>query len=246
MQERSWPWERLERGNVGSQATLLELVDPQPGESFLDIGTGSGGLALLAARTREVRVRGIDVAEDGVERARARAAEEELDIRFDVGDAQSLPCENGEFDIVASTFGVIFAPDHVRAAGELARVCRPGGRLGLTLMPMSSRAGEVTSILREFDGSEHGDHPAAFADRLDELLGDSFDFEARVREVPAEPGAATWEEAFEQSAQLRSVVSALPPERLADLRARVEAFIAYWAERPASYVVVVGRRRAAT
>jgi ubiquinone/menaquinone biosynthesis C-methylase UbiE len=152
MQERSWPWERLERGNVGSQATLLELVDPQPGESFLDIGTGSGGLALLAARTREVRVRGIDVAEDGIERARARAAEEELDIRFDVGDAQSLPYENGEFDVVASTFGVIFAPDHARAAGELARVCRPGGRLGLTLMPNGATAGAAATPSRACRG----------------------------------------------------------------------------------------------
>lgn len=228
---------------MGSQTLLIELVDPQPGESLLDIGTGSGSLALLAARTREAQVTGIDVAEDGIERARARAAEEGLEVRFDVGDAQSLPYADGDFDIVVSTFGVIFAPDHVRAARELARVCRPGGRLGLTLMPMKSRSGEVTSILREFGEDDSGDHPAAFADHLEDLLRGSFDFEARLREVPAEPGAATWEEALEQSGQLRSVASALPPERLADLQARVETLIEYWADRPASYVVVVGRRR---
>ena len=243
MTNQSWAWERLERGNVGSQTTLLELVDPQPGESLLDVGTGSGGLALLAARTRKARVTGIDIAEDGIERARDRAAEEGLDVRFDVGDAQSLPYADNDFDVVVSTFGVIFAPDHVRAARELARVCRPGGRIGLTLMPMKSRSGDITSILREFGGDAGGDHPAAFADRLDVLLGDSFDFEWRLREVPAEPGPATWEEALEQSGQLRSVASALPPERLAGLRARVEAFISDWADRPASYVVVVGRRR---
>ena len=244
MAKQSWAWERLERGNVGSQALLIELVDPRPGESLLDIGTGSGSLALLAARTREAQVTGIDVAEDGIERARSRAAAEGLDVRFDVGDAQSLPYTDGAFDIVVSTFGVIFAPDHVRAARELARVCRPGGRLGLALMPMTSRSGEVTSILREFGTGDGSDHPAAFADHLEELLKDSFDFDARLREVPAEPGAATWEEALERSEQLRSVASTLPPERLADLRARVETFIEYWADRPASYVVVVGHRRA--
>ena len=243
MTNQSWAWERLERGNVGSQTTLLELVDPQPGESLLDVGTGSGGLALLAARTRKARVTGIDIAEDGIERARDRAAEEGLDVRFDVGDAQSLPYADEEFDVVVSTFGVIFAPDHVRAAHELARVCRPGGRLGLALMPMESRAGEGISILREFGADASGDHPAAFADRLDVLLRDSFDFEWRLREVSAEGRVSTWEEALEQSGQLRSVASALPPERLADLRVRMEAYLADWADRPASYVVVVGRRR---
>ena len=242
MTKQSWSWERLERGNVGSQNMLLELVDPQPGESLLDVGTGSGGLALLAARTRKAEVTGIDIAEDGIERARARAADEGLEVRFDVGDAQSLPYGDAEFDIVVSTFGVIFAPDHRRGAHELARVCRPGGRLGLTLMPMKSRSGDVTSILREFGGDADSDHPAAFADHLDVLLGDSFEFEWRLREVAAERRVATWEEALEQSTQLRLLATTLPPERLADLRARVEAFIAYWVDRPASYVVVVGRR----
>jgi SAM-dependent methyltransferase len=239
----SWAWERLERGNVGSQTILVELVDPQPGESVLDVGTGSGGLALLAARAG-ARVTGIDVAEDGIERARARAAEAELDVRFDVGDAQALPYANAAFDVVVSTFGVIFAPDQRRAARELARVCRPSGRLGLTLMPMDSRTGETFSILREFGGGDPGDHPAAFADRLDELIGEAFDFEARRREARAENDRApNWDEALEQSEQLRVVAENLPPERLADVRKRVETHLAYWAGRPSSYVIVVGRRR---
>jgi SAM-dependent methyltransferase len=240
MNEPSWPWERLERSNVGSQATLLALVDVRPDESVLDVGTGSGGLALLAARSG-AHVTGIDIAEDGIERARAR--EERLDVRFDVGDVQSLPYADAAFDVVLSTFGVIFAHDHRKAAGELARVCRPGGRLGLTLMPIDSRAGQSISIFREFGGNDGGDHPAAFADHVEELLGDAFNVEARLHEVPAEPGATTWDEALEQSRQLRRVADGLSSERLAELRERVEVFIACWADRPASYIVVVGRRR---
>jgi SAM-dependent methyltransferase len=236
----AWPWERLERGNVGSQTTILELVDPRAGECVLDVGTGSGGMALLAARTG-ARVTGIDIAEDGIERARARAAEDGLDVRFDVGDAQSLPYADGEFDVVVSTFGIIFASDHRQAARELARVCRPDGRLGLALMPMHSRGAEWTSILREF-GDEEGDHPGAFADHVEELLGDAFELEARLREVPAEPGPSTWDEALEQSGQLRTLAATLDPDQLAGLRTRVETGLASWANRPASYVVVVGRR----
>jgi SAM-dependent methyltransferase len=242
MSAPSWSWQRLERGNVGSQAALIELVEPLPGESVLDVGTGSGGLALSAARTG-ADVSGIDIAEDGIERARARAKDEGLDIRFDVGDAQFLPYADAAFDVVVSTFGVIFATDQRRAARELARVCKVGGRLGLTLMPSDSRSAEAVSIFREFGASDGGDHPAAFADRLEELLDDTFDFEARRREVGAEPGATTWDEALDQSGELRTLAATLPPERLAGLRTRVEEMLATWAGRPASYLIVVGCRR---
>ncbi len=243
---RRWDWERLERSNVDSHATLLELVDPQPGESVLDIGTGSGSLALRAAHGGAV-VTGIDIGEDGIRRARARAREEGLEVRFEVGDAQSLPYADAAFDVVLSAFGVIFAADHRRAARELARVCRPGGRLGLTLMPMDSRVGGAISIFREF--AERGgsdDHPAAFADRLAELLGDAFDLETRQVEVPADSDrASTWPAALEQFGRLRELAATLSPEHLTELRARVETHLAYWADRPAGYVVAVGRRRAA-
>jgi SAM-dependent methyltransferase len=239
----SWSWERLERSNVGSQAALVELVDPQRDESVLDVGTGSGGLALLAARSGAA-VTGIDIAEDGIARARARAEEEGLDVRFDVGDAQYLPYPDAAFDVVLSTFGVIFASDQRRAARELARVCKAAGRLGLTLMPSDSRSAEAVSIFREFGEGDGGDHPAAFADRLEELLSDAFAFEARRREVPAEPGGpTTWEEALGRYGELRTLASTLSPERLAALRRRVDDMLATWAGRPASYVIVVGHRR---
>jgi SAM-dependent methyltransferase len=80
-------------------------------------------------------VTGIDISADQLAKARAAAGEAGLTIRFDEGDAQELPYPDESFDAVCSAFGVIFAPDHVRAAGELTRVCRHGGRLAITAWP---------------------------------------------------------------------------------------------------------------
>ncbi len=241
---QSWPWERLERGNAGSQASLIELVRPQAGERVLDVGTGSGALALLAARTGAT-VGGVDIAADGVARARERAREEGLDIRFDVGDAQALPYAEASFDVVLSAFGVMFAPDHARAARELARVCRPGGRLGLTLMPPDSRTAGMFTLLRDY-GGRGGDHPANFARRVDELLGDAFEVEAQLRPAPPHEGGGEeldWDDAVARSAPLREVVARLTDERVAELRRRLEEHFGVWRERPTSYVLVVGSRR---
>jgi SAM-dependent methyltransferase len=80
-------------------------------------------------------VTGLDLSPGQLEKARAAAAEAGLAIRFDEGDAEALPYEDASFDAVASSFGVIFAPDHARAAAELTRVCRPGARVAITSWP---------------------------------------------------------------------------------------------------------------
>jgi SAM-dependent methyltransferase len=101
---------------------------------FLDVATGTGGVALPAARAG-AEVTGQDLSADQLDKARAAAHQAGLSIRFDEGDAQELTYEDESFDVVASAFGVIFAPDHGRAAGQLTRVLRHGGRLGLTAWP---------------------------------------------------------------------------------------------------------------
>jgi len=109
---------------------ICRAADPAAGSRVLDIGCGSGNVALVAAR-RYCDVTGIDLATNLIARARLRAAAEGAAVEFGVGDAQALEFDDASFDVVASAFGIIFAPDQQRAAAEALRVCRPGGRIVL-------------------------------------------------------------------------------------------------------------------
>jgi SAM-dependent methyltransferase len=117
-------------GVVPASEALIASVDPHAGQAVLDVACGSGNAALAAAR-RYCEVVGLDYVPALLDRARQRAAAEGTTIRFEVGDAQALPFEPATFDVVLSVFGVMFAPDQAKAAQELVRVCRPGGRIGL-------------------------------------------------------------------------------------------------------------------
>lgn len=109
---------------------LCESVGLHAGERVLDVATGSGNTAMAAAR-RHCAVAGIDCVPGLLERARQRASVEGLDIVYETGDAGQIPFPDAAFDVVLSTFGSMFVPDQELAAAELARVCRPGGRIGL-------------------------------------------------------------------------------------------------------------------
>jgi len=95
---------------------------------LLDIGCGSGQTAIPAARSG-MKVSGIDIAANLVDHARERARYDDIDVRFDVGDAADLPYVDAEFDVIISLIGAMFAPDYQHVADEMARVCKPGGRL---------------------------------------------------------------------------------------------------------------------
>jgi ubiquinone/menaquinone biosynthesis C-methylase UbiE len=121
---------------------LCESVDPRAGQRVLDVATGSGNTALAAAR-RGCDVTGIDFVPALLERGRERAAAERLDITFQEGDTESIPFPDGAFDVVLSTFGAMFAPDQEKAAGQLLRVCRSGGKIGMANWTMDSFITEI-------------------------------------------------------------------------------------------------------
>lgn len=102
----------------------------QPGSRILDVACGTGNTAIPSAR-KGGTVTGVDIATNLLEQARQRASTEKLEIRFEEGDAEELAYKDGEFDIVLSMYGAMFAPRPDRVAAELVRVCRPGGMIAM-------------------------------------------------------------------------------------------------------------------
>ena len=152
---------------------LCEAVDIRPGQEVLDVATGSGNTALAAAR-RFGGTTGIDYVPALLERGRERAAAERLEVAFREGDAESIPFPDASFDVVLSTVGVMFAPDQEKAAGELLRVCRPGGRIGLANWTPDGFAGELGSLFGKYLPFSPGLKPPVLwgtEERLRELLG---------------------------------------------------------------------------
>ena len=127
---------------------LCESVELHAGARVLDVATGSGNTALSAAR-RACKVTGIDFVPALLERARERAAAERLNIDFQDGAAESIPFEDGSFDVVLSTFGAMFA-DPARATAEMLRVCRSGGKIGMANWTPEGMMGESFRLTSKF------------------------------------------------------------------------------------------------
>ena len=125
---------------------LCEAVDLRAGERVLDVAAGNGNATLAAAR-RFARVTSTDYVPALLDGGRRRAQAEGLDVTFEVADAEALPYPAARFDVVLSTFGVMFAPDHQKASAELMRVCRPGGRIGLASWRPEGFLGQLFQVV---------------------------------------------------------------------------------------------------
>ena len=221
---------------------IVEALSIGPGMRVLDVACGIGGVALRAARAGAVVV-GIDISADQLGKARRAAEAAGLAIQFDEGDCQELPYGDTEFDAVPSAFGVIFAPDHERAAAELARACRPGGRLALTAWPkdewleVSKRAGRTFPPRSDASDWAKEEHVRA-------LLGGAFDLELQTGEwrIEAGSGEELWELASTSMPPLRAWLA----EQSSEVRARAEqVYLDYLAPGVLAreYVLVLGTRR---
>jgi ubiquinone/menaquinone biosynthesis C-methylase UbiE len=129
--------------------TLCEALDLRAGERVLDVAAGNGNATLAAAR-RWCDVTSTDYVGAMLERGKARATAEGLAVQFEEADAEHLPYPDASFDVVLSTFGVMFTPNQQLAAGEMARVCRPGGRIGLANWTPSGFIGELFKLIGRY------------------------------------------------------------------------------------------------
>jgi SAM-dependent methyltransferase len=154
---RQQTWAAGDFHQVGLQQVIVgerlcEAAEVHAGEHVLDVAAGAGNTALAAAR-RYAEVTAADFVPALLERARARAAAEGLRLVTDLADAQDLPYAEHRFDVVTSTFGAMFAADQRRAADELLRVCRHGGRIALASWSPAGLVGEMLGVVADFSGT---------------------------------------------------------------------------------------------
>ena len=126
--------------------SLCEGIDLRPGSTVLDVAAGNGNATLAAAR-RFCEVTSTDYVDTLLDAGRRRADAEGLNVAFQIADAEALPFDDATFDVVLSTFGVMFTPDQQRAAAEMARVCRPGGTIAMANWTPDSFIGQLFKTL---------------------------------------------------------------------------------------------------
>lgn len=140
--------------------SLLEAMDIRSGQKVLDVAAGNGNATLAAAR-RWCEVTSTDYVPALLERGRARAQADGLNVKFQPADAEALPFANNEFDAVVSTFGVMFTPNQDLAAAEMLRVCKPGGKIGMANWTPDGFVGQLFKIIGKHIPPAAGVKPAS-------------------------------------------------------------------------------------
>jgi ubiquinone/menaquinone biosynthesis C-methylase UbiE len=155
--------------------SLCEAMDLRSGTRVLDVAAGNGNATLAAAR-RWCDVTSTDYVPSLLDQGRKRAEAEGHRIHFQQADAENLPFDDAHFDAVLSTFGVMFAPDQDKAAGEMLRVCKPGGRIGLANWTPEGFVGQIFKTIGKYIPPPAGVKPPSLwgtKARLDELFAES-------------------------------------------------------------------------
>jgi SAM-dependent methyltransferase len=220
-------YERISQHLADAIDHALDRLAPRPGERILDVGTGTG-LAARRAAARGARVVGIDLGPELIETARALAARDRLEIDFRVGDAEQLPFDNASIDGVVSSFGVMFVGHPEEAARELARVCRPGGRLALVSWTPGSSVALKFAVHRPYLPPPSGPSPFDWGvpERLRALLGTSFElhFETGTTTLRLPSSQDAWDLFVRGYGPTRRLAATLPETRRGEFR---RDFLAY-------------------
>jgi ubiquinone/menaquinone biosynthesis C-methylase UbiE len=246
----SAPFENVADSIADVHEAVVEAAGELDGRRLLDVASGTGELSAIAAR-RGADVVGVDFAPVLVETAQRQFP----DIDFRVGDAENLDFEDASFDVVTSTFGAMFAPDQERAAGELARVTRPGGTLVMANWTPEGAIGEMFRLTARFapPPPEGAGVPVEWGrlERAEELLGDAFDLrtEKRFSTFEAESGEAAWQLFVASFGPVKTLAASLDDDRREEFhRAWVDMFeqdyrVGDKIVNPREYLLVSGTRR---
>jgi SAM-dependent methyltransferase len=249
----SGPYQGITETITDIHQAVIERLAPQPGQRLLDLACGTGAVAELAATTG-AEVVGVDIAPALIEQAKERAAERGLDIDYRVGDAEALDFQDGSFDLVTSTCGVMFAPDHQAVAREVARVTKPGGRIALACWTPESGLAKVFGVMRPFQPSP----PAGVGNQFDwgregyvrDLLGQDFELEFVTGDsvLEADSGETVWELFSNEYGPAKTLADSLDDERREELhRAFVDLHEASRAnggiEFSRTYLLTLGTRK---
>jgi SAM-dependent methyltransferase len=143
---------------------FFRRIGVEHGQRFLDVGCGTGQLALIAARAG-AEVTGCDIATNWLEQARVRASQEALKVSFDEGDAEALPYADAQFDVVASLVGAMFAPRPNLVASELIRVCKPGGKIAMANWTPQGFVGQMFKIIARYIAPNGMPSPVLWGDQ---------------------------------------------------------------------------------
>lgn len=232
-------------------AHAAQRLQAQQAEAVLDVATGTGWTARNLARSG-AEVTAIDVAEEMIAGAMALSTHVYPPIAFRIGDAEDMPFADGQFDAVASTFGVMHTPDHRQVANEMARVCRPGGRLALLSWQPSGAMADFLAVTSKYSSTPPPKlSPLLWGDpdHVTSLLGEFFglSFETGISRSYHPDGEQIAALYARCSGPIKTMFASLDEERAAQLHQdlvdhhesyRVDAGLCI--ERP--YLLVLGAR----
>jgi len=250
-------YDEISRSIADAIEHAVERLSPRQGERVLDLATGTGWASrVIAQRFPGVHITGADIAEQMLEHARAVAVQQGLSVDYRHADAEQLPFADGEFDALISTFGVMFASKPERAAAELARVVKPGGRLTLATWTPDGNVFNMFGVMKKFMAAPPAPPPPSpfewgRAARVTELLGGAFDlrFEEGTNRFRYASGKQAWNLWVNHYGPTKSLAASLDDARRGEFERAMIAWHETFAgalgyEQPRTYLVTHGVRRA--